>query len=105
MIMKLNKLQFQFTWMVCQLIDFAYKNGYTLTFGDALAKDGHIKGSYHYKALAIDLNLFKNGIYLKDTSDHKILGEFWESIGGTWGGRWDDGTHYSFGEARKTKKI
>jgi len=57
---------------------------------------GDFKGKT--KRLAIDLNLFKDGEYLTDTEDHRFLGEFWESLGGTWGGRWDDGNHYSWGE-------
>ena len=86
--------------MVGLLINYATLQGYELTFGDAFASSGHIKGSFHYKRLAIDLNLFKNGEYLTDTQDHKPLGEFWESIGGTWGGRFKspDGNHYSYGE-------
>jgi hypothetical protein len=68
--------------MVGQLIDFAYKNGYTLTFGDAYATRGHKDNSKHYSRLAIDLNLFRFGKYLSKTADHTHLGEFWESIGG-----------------------
>ena len=96
--MSLNKKQFQFTFMVSQLIQFAYYNGYTLSFGDAYAKTGHKNNSYHYKRLALDLNLFKDGIYLQKTKDHEPLGLFWESIGGTWGGRFNDGNHYRLGE-------
>ena len=84
--------------MVALLIDYATELGYELTFGDAWAKTGHKDGSFHYKRLAIDLNLFKDGKYLTGTDDHAALGEFWESIGGTWGGRWNDGNHYSVGE-------
>ena len=93
--MSLNQKQFEFTYAVSRLIEFAYMNGYSLTFGDALAKTGHRRNSFHYKALAIDLNLFKDGRYLKNNLDHIELGTFWESIGGTWGGRWNDGNHYS----------
>lgn len=32
---------------------------------------------------------------LTASSGHKLLGEYWESIGGTWGGRFNDGNHYS----------
>ena len=45
--------------------------------------------------LAVDFNLFKDGKFLQSTDDHKELGEFWEALGGTWGGRFDDGNHYS----------
>ncbi len=96
--MGLNKQQFQFSYMVGQLIIFAYHNGYTIQLGHAKAETGHVIGSFHGKSLAIDINLFKDGVYLKETSDHRLLGMFWESIGGTWGGRWDDGNHYSLGE-------
>jgi hypothetical protein len=86
--------------MVTKLIIFASRKGYELTFGDAFARDGHKKDSFHYKRLAIDLNLFKDGVYLKDTKDHIKLGVFWKSIGGTWGGDFKnpDGNHYSYGE-------
>ena len=86
--------------MVALLLIRAYQLGYEVTFGDTWAREGHRKGSFHYKRLAIDLNLFKNGVYLRSTESHKPLGEFWESIGGSWGGRWDDGNHYSLGESR-----
>ena len=98
--MSLRKQQSQFARMVGLLINYATLQGYEITFGDAYAKSGHIDGSFHYKRLAIDLNLFKNGEYLTETQDHKPLGLFWESIGGTWGGRFKkpDGNHYSLGE-------
>jgi hypothetical protein len=81
--------------MVSQLISHAYALGYELTFGDAYAHDGHIDGSLHYDKLAIDLNLFQDGVYLVSTEAHKPLGEYWESLGGSWGGRFNDGNHYS----------
>lgn len=103
--LKGSRLQGQFTFMVAQLIIFAYHNGYYITLGDAYAKpeDGrHSKNSFHYKRLAIDLNLFdaKTGAYLTETNDHELLGIFWESMGGTWGGcfKKPDGNHYSLGE-------
>ena len=91
----LGDKQKQFPPMVAKLILFAYEQGYQMTFGDAFAKTGHKADSNHYVKLAIDLNLFKNGVYLTKTEDHKQLGEFWESIGGSWGGRFNDGNHYS----------
>lgn len=99
--MTLRERQSVFARKVALLIQFAYELGYELTFGDAYAKSGHIKGSYHYNRLAVDLNLFRNGKYLDSTEDHEPLGLFWESIGGSWGGRWDDGNHYSWGEGEK----
>lgn len=86
--------------MVALLIQFAYEQGYEITIGDVWAHDRHKRGSFHYKKLAVDLNLFKNGRYFKSTRAHKPLGKFWESIGGTWGGRFKnpDGNHYSYTE-------
>ena len=98
--MTLRQKQSKFARMVALLIQYAYELGYEITFGDAWAHDGHIEGSFHYNRLAIDLNLFKNGHYLSSTESHRLLGEFWESIGGSWGGRWNDGNHYSLGERR-----
>jgi len=92
--------------MVSLLIQRAYELGYEMTFGDAYRDprlfgwSGEKKGygrsrSNHKKRLAIDLNLYKNGVYLRKTEDHRELGEFWENIGGSWGGRFNDGNHYS----------
>lgn len=98
--MTLRQKQSEFVRMIARLIYFATDNGYEFTFGDAWAQTGHIANSFHYKRLAIDLNLFKDGVYLSSTESHRPLGEYWESIGGSWGGRFTkpDGNHYSFGE-------
>lgn len=102
----LGQKQRRFVKMVSKLIDFAYANGYELTFGDAyrdprLHGDMGVKKGYghsksnHKIRLAVDFNLFKDGKFLTSSEDHKPLGEYWESIGGTWGGRFNDGNHYS----------
>lgn len=93
--MSLGEKQRKFTRMIGQLIEWAYLNGYELTFGDAWAKTGHMKNSLHYIRLAIDLNLFKDGEYLTATEDYTTIGEQWETMGGTWGGRFQDGNHFS----------
>jgi len=104
--MSLGNKQRQFTRMVGLLIEWAYQNGYELTFGDAYRDPrvfgpvGEKKGygrskSNHKVRLAVDFNLFKDGRYLTATEDHRPLGEYWESIGGAWGGRFNDGNHYS----------
>jgi hypothetical protein len=104
--MTLGQKQRKFAEMIGRLIAFAYANGYELTFGDAY-RDPRLHGmfgvkegygaafSMHKYRLAMDFNLFKDGRYLQRTEDHKPLGEFWESIGGSWGGRFSDGNHYS----------
>ena len=93
--MSLRKKQSKFVKMVALLIFYADSIGLELTFGDAWAHNGHKRRSLHYDRLAIDLNLFKDGEYMISTEDHRKLGEFWESIGGSWGGHYEDGNHYS----------
>ncbi len=65
-----------------------------------LRNNGETKGlrkTAHGRRLAIDLNLFKNGIYLTKTEDWKELGEYWETLHSLcrWGGRFGDGNHLS----------
>jgi len=94
----LRKKQSRFTHMVALLILHAEQLGYELTFGDTY-RDSRVDygspASLHRIRLAVDFNLFKAGTYLIETSDFLPLGEYWESIGGTWGGRFDDGNHFS----------
>lgn len=104
--MSLRKKQSKFARMVADLIIKAYSLGYEITLGDAYRDPrlhgelgvkkgyGHPK-SAHKNRLAIDLNLFKDGKFLEGTEAHKDLGEWWESQGGSWGGRFNDGNHYS----------
>lgn len=108
--MTLGEKQRLFTRLVGLLIEYAYQQGYELSFGDAFrsqqqaiqnAKDGiGIPGSLHNKRLAIDFNLFKNGAFLSKSEDHFDLGVFWEGLHPfcRWGGRFinkPDGNHYS----------
>lgn len=92
--------QSQFTFMLAELLLFARAQGYQVTFGYAyrspkVAEYFGFKKSLHTERLAVDLNLFIDGVYLTDTQDHLELGLYWESLGGTWGGRFNDGNHYS----------
>jgi len=91
-----RKPQSDFVRMLALLILYAYEKGYELTGGDLWAKTGHQHNSMHYRRLAIDLNLFRDGVWLKDTADHEVLGKFWESLHprNRWGGRFEDGNHY-----------
>jgi len=105
--MTLSEKQQKFTVMIGRLIEWAEKNGYGLTFGEAYrtpdqaqmnAKSGKgIANSLHTQRLAVDFNLFINGQYQTDSATYKPLGEFWESLGGAWGGRFSrpDGNHFS----------
>ena len=106
--MTLSEKQQLFVSLIAQLITWANDKGYRLTFGEAYrtpeqaklnAKSGAgIATSLHTQRLAVDFNLFVNGEYKTKTEDYLPLGEYWESLGGAWGGRFKsrpDGNHFS----------
>lgn len=109
--MSLSKKQQRFTYCISQLIAHAYSKGYGLTLGDAyrdprLHGDFGTKSSYsaaksvHKIRLAIDMNLFIDGVWIAD-SDHKAwldIGEYWETLdhSARWGGWFHDANHFSF---------
>jgi len=97
--MSLREKQSDFVMMVADLIHFVYDKGWELTFGDAYRDSrvtyGHAK-SLHRSRLAIDMNLFVDGKYIRGASpEYTEIGEYWESLGGSWGGRFDDHNHFS----------
>ena len=100
---ELRDLQISFARAVPALINQAHHLGYTVTLGDCYRSPeeceriGH-QTSCHGIRLAIDLNLFKDGQYLTQTSDHEPLGLWWEAEfpEASWGGLFNDGNHYSF---------
>lgn len=96
--MGLCEAQRKFPMVLSELIRFAYGRGYELTFGEAYRTEeqqrlylesgkSRTMNSRHRDRLAIDLNLFRDGVYLKDGDSYRELGEKWESLGGRWGGR------------------
>ncbi len=87
--------QSRFVRLIALLIQFAVDEGYQITFADAFAKTGHMEGSLHYIRLAIDLNIFKGNKYITKFEEVKEIGEYWESLGGSWGGRFGDVWHFS----------
>ena len=107
--MRLGDQQRLFMRLVPRLIDKAHELGFEVTLGDGyrdprafgpVGEDGPAYGaafSCHKSRLAIDLNLFKDGAYLTSSEDHRPLGEWWEKQHEltAWGGRWQDGNHYS----------
>lgn len=98
MLSDLLRKQARFSGMLSNLIRYAESLGYHITMGEIFNAEGtgHRKGSCHYIKLAGDLNLFDaDWKYLRETKDHEKLGEYWEAMGGIWGGRFDDGNHYS----------
>jgi hypothetical protein len=102
----LREKQSLFARMVPMLFSKAFSLGFEITVGDAF-RDPRLYGemgikkgygqasSCHKLRLAIDINLFKDGKYLGTIEAHTELGEYWESLGGSWGGRFEDGNHYS----------
>ena len=107
--MTLGSKQRLFTRLVAKLIEFAYANGFELTFGETLrtqataiqnaARGKGIVNSLHLIKLAVDFNLFKDGVYLTNSADHKPLGDYWKTLDPLcrWGGDFSrqDGNHYS----------
>ncbi len=111
--MTLHEKQAKFTLLVAKLIQEANRLGYELTFGECYrtleqaamnaASGSGITNSLHTKRLAIDLNLFKQGVWLQKSEDFLFLGTFWESLSAPdlnccWGGRFKtrpDGNHFS----------
>jgi hypothetical protein len=99
--MTLLEKQCAFAQAVAKLIQHAETLGYQVTFGDAY-RDARVTyglaASLHRLRLAVDLNVFKSGVYLHGGEQFTDLGEFWETIpGACWGGRFADGNHFSFG--------
>lgn len=107
----LREKQTRFALMFSHLIQHAVNEGFEITLGEvyrppetakifAQRKIG-IAGSLHTSRLAVDVMLFKGQKYLTKGSDYEFLGVWWESIGGTWGGRFGDGNHFSLAHAGK----
>lgn len=105
----LGEQQRAFPPLVAKLIDFAYANGYEVTFSEAwrtpeqaLWNQQHgsgIANSLHCKRLAIDLNLFKDDQYLADMESYRPLGDYWKTLhpDARWGGDFHkpDSDHFS----------
>lgn len=104
--MKLRELQEIFAFNITNLIKQIYGQGFTCTLGEAwrppeMAKIYEREGkgifhSLHCDRLALDINLFKDGKYLSESSAHKPFGDIWEGMheNNRWGGRYKDGNHY-----------
>lgn len=100
--MTLRDKQSVFTFNIHKLIQYAYRRGYVLTFGEVYRTQeqqrlyfntGRSKtmNSRHLQRLAVDFNVFKNGALLSRPIDFKPLGDYWESLhtDNRWGGDWD----------------
>jgi hypothetical protein len=95
--------------MLAALINQAHEMGYEITLGEVWrteeqaalnAKKGiGIKNSLHRSRLAVDLNFFSGGQLIPPPES---VGSYWESQGGSWGGRFGDPAHFSLAhEGRK----
>jgi len=107
--MTLSEKQRLFVSLIGQLIIWSYAHEYEFSFGEAVrtpeqaalnaASGKGISNSLHLKRLAIDLNLFINGVYMTNTESYKPIGVYWESLHPLcrWGGRFSrpDGNHFS----------
>lgn len=108
--MALLQKQHLFTRLVCELLTHLHEQGYEVTFGETwrppetaylYSKEGKgIPNSLHCMRLAIDLNLWKDGEWLKRSEDYAAVGKFWESLSSAeakccWGGAFGDGNHFS----------
>ena len=96
----LGKAQELFVGLSIALIEFTLDQGYQLRYGETYRPQEmqdlyfargstKTKNSQHTKKLAIDLLLFKDGVYLKDAYDYAFMGEYWETLSAYchWGGR------------------
>ena len=107
--MTLHEQQSAFARDVSYLIQYIIADPkYSVTLGESwrskeqaqlYAKQGKgIVNSLHCERLAIDLNLFREGVYLTDTKDYEWIGMWWEKLDkqNRWGGRFKraDGNHF-----------
>jgi hypothetical protein len=101
--MSLGETQRDFSQLVALLILKAGQLGFGVSLGEAYRSKEEAErlgftNSNHCRRLAIDLHLFRGGLYLQNTQDHKELGTWWEQQDPrcSWGGHFGDGNHYSF---------
>jgi hypothetical protein len=106
--MTLRETQSLFVRLVAQWIALVYEAGYHLTFGEAWRPDftanyyaltgKGIRKSLHRDRLALDVNLFRDGLWIKDGGEHWTrIGRLWEGLHPLcrWGGRFGDANHIS----------
>ncbi len=96
--MNLSTRQSIFAGNAARLILKMSEAPYTCTLGEAYrtpeqaalnaAKGIGIKNSLHCKRLAIDLMLFKDGVWTTDGEDYRPFGEYWKTLNSLnrWGG-------------------
>jgi hypothetical protein len=107
--MTLREQQSLFVILAAQFISWVYERGYELTFSETwrspqeaavqAAAGAGVVNSLHTQRLAIDLNLFKDGVLLTSVDDYRPLGVQWKSMNplARWGGDFSrpDADHFS----------
>jgi len=106
--MTLGEKQEQFARMLGELLSWTHERGYKLRIGEVYrppvtaryyaARGLGIARSLHRLKLAVDIAYARraNGEPLKTFEDWLPLGEYWESLGGAWGGRFRNRDVYHF---------
>jgi len=108
--MALVEKQIEFLRCVARLILWGQKYGYDFTLGEGFrtaeqaeiyaARGVGIKNSNHRRRLAIDLNLFIQGEYIRDAGPYEPAGRYWKTLHplARWGGDFKsrDAVHFSF---------
>jgi len=64
--------------------------------------------SKHIKGLAADLAIIREGKYISTSESYTPLGDYWESIGGRWGGSWHtfkDSVHFEYDSTTYFAKL
>lgn len=106
---QLVQKQWLFSANVGRLLLWSHSKGYRLTLGEAhrppevaqlyAAQGRGIANSVHTVRLAIDLLLFLDGVYQRDSAAYKPLGDYWKTLheDNRWGGDFKrpDGNHFS----------
>jgi len=123
--MRLSEKQSDFLWMVNDLLNwiglmkdmfdrdkiYLRVTSWTRTPIEQklLFENGATKtlNSKHLSGLAVDLLLMKDGFPIDNSPVYRLMGEYWERIGGRWGGRWKmpngdwDVYHFEYNEKRR----
>lgn len=86
----LHDMQVLHVKLFARLIDYLFAQGYEATWGEAFrtaeqaawdaAHGTGIAQSVHCERLAVDLQLFKDGVYLTDAAHYKLLADYWVSL-------------------------
>lgn len=101
--------QQRFALLLGQLLVWAFESGYRVTVGEAWRPEATsrwyaslgtgIPDSLHTVRLAVDLNLFVDGVYQETSEVYRPLGDHWKSLDpdARWGGDFKkcDGNHFS----------